>query len=72
MLGEGPMGDDVVDWTPKAFKKYCSSKAYHDDYSAVCPTTSLKPSQRIGIYGNIRVKRNGSGASSMACPLTYT
>jgi hypothetical protein len=30
----------------------------------------LKPLQRVGIYGNIRGKRNGNGASSMACPAT--
>jgi hypothetical protein len=51
--GEGPMDDDVMNWNPKDFKKCCSSKAYHDDYAAVCPTTSLKPPQRVGIYGNI-------------------
>jgi hypothetical protein len=64
------MDDDVMNWTPKDFKKNCSSKAYHDDYAAVCPTNSLTPSQRVGLYGNVRGKRNGSGASSMACPLT--
>jgi hypothetical protein len=69
--GEGPTDGDVMNWTPKDFKKYCSLKAYHDDYAVVCPTTSLKPSQQVGIYGNIRRgKTNGSGASSMACPLT--
>jgi hypothetical protein len=47
--GEGPMDDDVMNWTPRDFKKYCSSKAYRDDYAANCPTTPLKPSQRVGI-----------------------
>jgi hypothetical protein len=62
------MDDDVMNWTPKDFKKYCSSKAYHDDYTANCST--MKPSHRDGIYGNIRGARNGSGVSSMACPVT--
>jgi hypothetical protein len=52
--GEGPTDDDVMNWTPKDFKKYCSSKAYHDDYAAKCPTNPLKISHRDGIYGNIR------------------
>jgi hypothetical protein len=46
----------MMNWTPKDFKKYCSSKAYHDDYAADCLTTPLKPSPRVGIYGNIRGK----------------
>ena len=67
--GETPTEDDVMNWTPKDFKKYCSSKAYHDDYAKAFPTT-LKPSQRAGIYGNIRGTRNGSGISGMTCPVT--
>jgi hypothetical protein len=68
--GDRPTKDDVTYWTPKDFKKYCSSKAYHDDYAAAFPTPSLKPSQRVGIYGSIRGKRNGCGASNITCPLT--
>jgi hypothetical protein len=70
--GEDPTDDDMLNWTPKDFKKYCSSKAYHDDYAANCllPYHSLKPSPRVGIYGDIRGARNGSGVSSMACPVT--
>jgi hypothetical protein len=64
------MDGEVMNWTSNDFKKYSSSKAYHDDYAAAYPTTSLKPLQRAGIYGNIRGKRNGSGASIMACPAT--
>jgi hypothetical protein len=37
---EGPMDDDMMNWTSKDFKKYCASKAYHDDYAAAYPTTS--------------------------------
>jgi hypothetical protein len=58
-----------MNWTPKDFKKYCSSKTYHDDYAKACPTT-LKPSQRAGIYGSIKGTKNGSGISGMACPVT--
>jgi hypothetical protein len=54
----------------KGVQEILLKKPYHDDYAAVCPTTSLRPSQRVGIYGDIRGKRNVSGASSMACPLT--
>jgi hypothetical protein len=68
--GGGPTKDDVMYWTPKDFKKYCSSKAYHDDFATAFPTPSLKPSQIVGTYGSFRGKRNGSGASNMTCPLT--
>jgi hypothetical protein len=45
-----------MNWTPKDFKKYCSSKAYHDDFDKACPTT-LKPSQRAvnGIPQSLKI-----------------
>jgi hypothetical protein len=46
--GEGTTDDEVMNLTSKAFKTYCSSKAYHDDYATAYPTTSLKPLQRAG------------------------
>jgi hypothetical protein len=67
---ENPTDDDVMKWTSKDFKKYCSSKAYHDDYVATCPTTPLKQLQRTGIYCNFRGMRNGSGSSNMGCGVT--
>jgi hypothetical protein len=67
--GKVPTDDDVVKWTTKDVKKYCSSKAYHDDYAATCPTTPLKPSQRAGIYCNFRGMRNGSGSISIVFPV---
>jgi hypothetical protein len=63
--GDGPTEDEVMLWTPKYFSQYCCTKAYHDDYAAVCTTTRLKLPQRTGSYGNLR---NGSGSSRMAFP----
>jgi hypothetical protein len=59
-----------MSWMTQDLTAYCSSKAYHDDYAEACPTTPLKPSQRAGICHNFRGKSNGSGASSISCPLT--
>jgi hypothetical protein len=57
-------------WMTQDLMAYCASKAYHDDYAEACPTTPLMPSQRAGIFSNIRGTRNGSGASSMTSPVT--
>jgi hypothetical protein len=59
-----------MSWTPNDLTGYCSSKGYHDDYAAASRPIPLNPSQRAGIYGNIRGTRNGSGISGMTCPVT--
>jgi hypothetical protein len=40
--GECQTDDDVMHSMPKDFLEYYSSKAYHDDYAASCPTTPLQ------------------------------
>jgi hypothetical protein len=57
-------------WMTQDLTAYCFSKSYHDYYAEACRTTPLKPSQRTGIYGNTRGTSNGSGANSMASPVT--
>jgi hypothetical protein len=51
--------------TPKNLADYYSSKEYHVNYVAAC-----LPNQIAESYGSIRGKGNGSGASSMAHPVT--